>query len=134
MLERVLILGALAALVTLCWWMWRMQQARRVQQLARQELLFAPIVPVGQPAIVAFTLPNCQDCRARQAPALVRLRSQLDAQVAIVTLNVAEHPELADRLGLLTVPATAVVDAQGMLRHLNQGFADEAVLRQQLPA
>ncbi|MBX0328162.1 thioredoxin family protein, partial [Oscillochloris sp. ZM17-4] len=93
---------------------------------------FAAIVPAGVPAVVAFTLPGCADCRARQAPALRRLSESLGERVHVRTLTVSEHPELADKLGLLTVPATAVVDARGVLRHLNQGFADEGRLAGQL--
>ncbi len=81
---------------------------------------------------MAFSLPNCGDCRARQAPALNRLRAQLGEQVAVVTLTVSEHADLADRLGLMTVPATAILDERGSLRHLNQGFADEQRLIEQL--
>lgn len=133
MLERLLILGAVASFVVLGWWVVHVIRARRVQQLAETRL-FGGLVPEGRPAIVAFSLPNCGDCRARQAPALNRLRAQLGEQVAVVTLMVSEHPELAERLGLMTVPATAVLDERGVLRHLNQGFADERRLVGQLHA
>jgi thiol-disulfide isomerase/thioredoxin len=133
MIERFLILVAVAAVVAIGWLLLRVIQARRVRRLAEKQI-FGELVPVGRPAVVAFTLPNCADCRARQAPALNRLRAHLGEQVAVVTLMVSDHPELADRLGLMTVPATAVLDERGTLRHLNQGFADEGRLLGQLNA
>jgi thiol-disulfide isomerase/thioredoxin len=90
------------------------------------------MLPAGRPAVVAFTLPTCVDCKARQAPALRRLSESLGNRVVVQTLTVSDHSNLADKLGLLTVPATAVVDANGVLRHLNQGFADVDLLVSQL--
>jgi thiol-disulfide isomerase/thioredoxin len=133
MLERALILIAVAAALAAGYCLLRAWQAHRLRALAA-ERPFAGLVPAGRPAVVAFTLPGCVDCRARQAPALRRLSESLGEGVVVQTLTVSEHPGLADRLGLLTVPATAVVDARGVLRHLNQGFADEGRLAGQLGA
>ena len=133
MLERVLILVAVAAILAVGSWLLRAWQARRLRSLETEQP-FAGIVPVGKPAVVAFTLPTCGDCKARQVPALRRLSESLGDRVVIQTLTVSEHPDLADRLGLLTVPATAVIDARGVLRHLNQGFADVERLTGQLGA
>jgi thiol-disulfide isomerase/thioredoxin len=133
MIERALILVAVAATVAACYGLLRAWQARRLSMLAI-ERPFADLLPAGRPAVVAFTLPTCVDCRARQAPALRRLSNFLGDRVVVQTLTVSEHPALADRLGLLTVPATAVVDARGVLRHLNQGFTDEGRLVSQLGA
>lgn len=131
MIERILILLALAALISVGWRALRLLQARRLRAL-QAERPFGELVPAGRPAVVAFTLPGCAECKARQAPALRRLGEQLGDQVVVKTLTVSEHPALADRLGLLTVPATAVLDASGALRHLNHGFADEVRLAGQL--
>jgi thiol-disulfide isomerase/thioredoxin len=133
MIERALILIAVAAALAAGYGLLRAWQARRLHGLAA-ERPFAGIVPDGRPAVVAFTLPGCADCRARQAPALRRLSASLGEGVVVQTLTVSEHPALADKLGLLTVPATAVLDARGVLRHLNQGFADEGRLISQIGA
>ncbi|MEI8309051.1 MAG: thioredoxin family protein [Chloroflexales bacterium] len=133
MIERTLILVALAAALAVGYWLLQGWQARRLRNL-ESERPFAGLVPVGKPAVVAFTLPTCVDCKARQVPALRRLSESLGDRVNIQTLTVSDHPDLADRLGLLTVPATAVVDAGGVLRHLNQGFADVERLTGQLSA
>lgn len=131
MLERLLILLALAALIAAVWALLRWWRRRLLAALADQQP-FAAILPVSGPAVVAFTLPTCAECRARQAPALERLRGQVDSAVTITTLAADRHGDLLARLGIMTVPATAVLDAIGAVRAINQGFADEARLRRQL--
>lgn len=132
MAERLLILLALAAALVAGWRLLGLWQARRLRALA-VERPFASILPGGRPAVVAFTLPSCVDCRARQAPALERLRASAPA-VEIAVLRADGHDELVERLGILTVPATVVLDAGGGVRFLNNGFADEARLAGQLAA
>lgn len=133
MLERLLILVALTAVLGVIWVLLRQHQARRLAVLASQRP-FAGLVPVGRPAVVAFTLPTCAECRARQTPALERLRQQLGTTVQITTLSADAHATLVERLGIMTVPATAILDPEGAVRALNQGFADETRLLQQLDA
>jgi thiol-disulfide isomerase/thioredoxin len=131
MLERTLILLAVSVGVALAWALLRARQARRVAGLAGARP-FDGLIPAGAPAVVAFTLAGCADCKARQAPALRRLAERAGPRATVVTLDAAAHPELTARLGLLTVPSTAILDARGGLRHLNQGFADEECLAGQL--
>jgi thiol-disulfide isomerase/thioredoxin len=133
MIERIFILLALATAVALAFLLWRTLQRQRLRTLAL-ETPFTAFVPAGHPAVIAFSLSTCSDCRARQAPALQRLSTQLGTGVTIVTLNAAEHSALAERLGLLTVPSTAVLDARGAVRYVNQGFADEGRLQEQIAA
>jgi len=131
MLERLLLVAALAALVLVVWLLLRAGQRRRLHALADARP-FAALVPAGRPAIVAFSLPTCVECRVRQAPALGRLRAQLASAAHVTTLSAEDHPALVAQLGILTVPATLVLDTTGAVRFLNQGFADEARLLRQL--
>jgi hypothetical protein len=140
MAERLLLIVGLAALLIGVRALLRLRQARRLRLLAAERPLQG-LVPTGRPAVVAFTLPSCVECRARQKPALEQLRAQRAAAVApgrradeylIATLSAEAHPEVVGRLGILTVPATAVLDAQGQVRFINQGFADAARLAAQL--
>jgi hypothetical protein len=39
---------------------------------------------------------------------------------------------LVQQIGILTVPATLVLDAAGTVRHLNLGYASDVRLREQL--
>jgi len=131
MIERLLILLAFGSSIALGWLLLRRLLAQRLQQLATQRP-FTALVPSGRPAIVAFTLPTCVECRTRQTPTLTRLQQQLGAAAQIMTLRADNHGELVTQLGIMTVPATVVLDATGVVRALNHGFADEARLLGQL--
>ncbi|MFV9502942.1 MAG: thioredoxin family protein [Oscillochloridaceae bacterium umkhey_bin13] len=131
MLERMLVLVALAVLIGVAWAGVRWLQQRRLCTLA-VERPFAGVITPGRPTVVAFTLPSCSECRARQAPALERLRHQAGATISVTLLSAEVHPTLVERLGIMTVPATAVVTADGRVKAINQGYADEARLLQQL--
>ncbi|NJN17486.1 MAG: thioredoxin family protein [Oscillochloris sp.] len=131
MVERLVIVAALAAGLTVLIWLGRRLAQRRMATLADQHI-FADLLPAGVPAVVAFTLPGCGDCRARQEPALRRLADRIGNRAAVLSLRADEHATLADKLGLLTVPATVVIAADGRLRALNQGYADDELLAGQL--
>ncbi len=130
MIERIAIvvglglgLLALAALGRL----WRRAHVRRLGgQVSRSPL------PRGRPGIVAFSTPTCAECRMRQAPALARLTDSLGETISMQSLSALEHSELVTEWGILTVPATVVVDASGAVRHLNLGYASDHLLRAQL--
>ena len=92
----------------------------------------AIVAPPGRPAIVSFSTPTCIECKNRQAPALTRLAAALGDAVTIRSLSALEHPDLVDQIGILTVPATVVLDRRGTVRHLNLGYASEQKLRDQL--
>jgi hypothetical protein len=131
MLERVVILLALALAVLAVWGLARLWRARRLRRLGEASPLTG-LVPPGRPAIVAFSTPSCTDCRARQAPTLARLAAALGDTVTIQTLSALDHPALVRQVGVLTVPATVVVDAAGRVRHLNLGYAAESTLHSQV--
>jgi thiol-disulfide isomerase/thioredoxin len=133
MIERLLLLGGVVLAVAVVWLVVRLWRTRRLAAL-RDTSPLATIVPVGRPAVVAFSTPTCAECRTRQAPALARLRAEFGDTISVQTLAATEHPELVDQLGVLTVPATAVVDARGVVRQLNLGFADTARLAAQVRA
>jgi hypothetical protein len=48
------------------------------------------------------------------------------------TLAAPDYPQLVDRLGILTAPATVVLDMTGTVRFVNLGFMDAATLAAQL--
>ncbi|MEF3275546.1 MAG: thioredoxin [Chloroflexus sp.] len=131
MIERLLIVVAIAGAILLIWGGIRLWQARRLQSLPAAPLL-AGIVPLGKPAVVGFAMPGCRECRSRQAPALAQLASLLGDQITVETVLALEYPQLVDRLGILTVPATVVLDAHGIVYQVNQGFTDAATLMRQV--
>ena len=133
MIDRLLILTTVILAVAAVWGGLRLWQRYKLRRMAG-ERPFQQVVPSGRPAIVAFTDPHCYDCYGRQTPALTRLQKTVHDRVTITSLSALEHPDLVDRLGILTVPATVVIDAQGSIRHLNLGYASDVKLREQLAA
>ncbi|MDQ4077695.1 MAG: thioredoxin family protein [Chloroflexota bacterium] len=130
MIERLIVLGVFAFLLIVLMTVargWRRWQERRLREEPGVEVL-----PAGRPGVVAFSTENCVQCRTRQAPALTRLRETLNERINIRTLSALEHRDLVEQWGILTVPATVVLDASGTVQHLNLGFASDQKLRQQL--
>jgi hypothetical protein len=130
-IERFFFLLLLSISIAAVWGLLRLWRAQRIARLHR-ERLFGDLAPVGRPAVIAFSTRTCAECRTRQAPALQRLSDQLGAAVTVRSLQAHEHPELVDRLGILTVPATVILDADGIARHTNLGFTDTARLAAQV--
>ncbi len=133
MIERLVILAALALALAAVWAALRLWLAARQRSLAAERPL-AGLLPPGRPAVVAFSTPGCAACRAQQAPALERLRADQGQAVTVLSLLATEHPALVERLGILTVPATVVLDAAGAVRRVNLGFTDAPQLAAQLRA
>jgi hypothetical protein len=128
MFERVIILIGLAFLIAVGWAAIRLWLAWKL----RTATPLADLAPSGRPAVIAFSTPSCVECRVRQAPALSRLAAALGDQVTVRSLSALEHPDLVKKIGILTVPATIVLDSAGKLRHLNLGYASDVRLREQL--
>jgi thiol-disulfide isomerase/thioredoxin len=131
MLERILILLSLGLLIIAGWGLLRLWRGAKLRRLRNQAPL-AGLVPVGRPAVVAFSTPSCAECRVRQAPALARLAATLGDSVTVRSLSALEHPDLVQRIGILTVPATLVLDRAGRVRDLNLGYTTDQRLREQL--
>jgi hypothetical protein len=131
MLERILILIALALLIAAGWGVLRLWRGVKLRRL-RDVSPLVKLVPVGRPAVVAFSTPSCAECRTRQAPALARLAAALGDAVTVRSLSALEHPNLVQQIGILTVPATVVLDRDGHVRDLNLGYASDERLREQL--
>ncbi|WP_298819789.1 thioredoxin family protein [Chloroflexus sp.] len=131
MIERLLVVAVIGGVILLVWAGLRRWQAGRLRALSETQL-FIGIVPPGKPVVVAFSTPGCRECRSRQAPALTQLVALLGEQVTVATVLAPEHPHLVDRLGILTAPATVVLDGRGIVRQVNQGFADAITLARQV--
>ncbi|MBI5650140.1 MAG: thioredoxin family protein [Chloroflexi bacterium] len=87
---------------------------------------------IGVPAILYFTTPDCAPCRTVQAPAIEELRAQFDDRLQVIKVDASERIDLANSWGVLSVPTTFIIDAHGQPRHVNNGVASAAKLRQQL--
>jgi thioredoxin 1 len=107
---------------------WRLAWLRRMER--------NPLVGlggrIGVPAILYFTTPDCVPCKTVQAPAIEILQAQFGERLQVIKIDAAERNDLADAWGVLSVPTTFIIDAQGQPRHVNNGVASAAKLRQQL--
>jgi thioredoxin 1 len=86
----------------------------------------------GVPAILYFTTPDCLPCKTVQSPAIETLQAQFGERLQIIKVDASERIDLADAWGVLSVPTTFIIDAQGQPRHVNNSVASAAKLRQQL--
>src|SRR5688500_7084588 len=101
-LERLLILGLLVALVLVGWLLVRLWRAARLRRLRAEDRPLVALVPLGRPAVVAFSTPTCAECHTRQAPALARLAAEMGDATTIRTVSALEQRDLADHVGILT--------------------------------
>ncbi len=86
----------------------------------------------GVPAILYFTTPDCVPCRTIQGPAIEELREQFGDRLRIIKVDASQRADLANSWGVLSVPTTFIIDAQGQPRHVNNGVTPAARLRRQL--
>jgi thioredoxin-like negative regulator of GroEL len=125
--DRVLVLAAVAVLVAALVVGGRALAARRLRGLrdAAPAALWAALEsePDGRPTVVAFSTPSCAACRTAQRPALAALEARAGGRVRVLHVDAAARPEVARTFGVMTVPATTVLDERGAVVAANQGFA-----------
>lgn len=86
----------------------------------------------GLPGILYFTTPDCAPCYTMQQPALERLRAEWVSGLQVVEIDASAQTGIADHWGVLSVPTTFVLDANGQPQHINHGVASAEKLRRQL--
>ena len=138
MLERALLLTAIAGLVILASAAIRAWSARRAARLRREPAatVWSALgqAPDGRPGLVVFSAPLCIACRTAQQPAVEVVEAEYRGGLRIVHVDIAERPQAARAFSILTAPSTAVLAPDGSVSALNQGFASAARLRAQLTA
>jgi thiol-disulfide isomerase/thioredoxin len=85
----------------------------------------------GLPVLLYFTTPTCSPCKTVQRPAIQRLQENLGQQLEVVEVDAASQPEIASQWGVLSVPTTFLIDAQGNPRYVNHGVAPLEKLQRQ---
>ena len=89
-------------------------------------------VRIGLPSLLYFTTPSCAPCRTIQRPAIHRLQEKIGDQLHVIEVDAFLRPEVASQWGILSVPTTIVLDAQGTPRFVNHGIAPTEKLYQQI--
>lgn len=128
MLERAMIALALLALGYV---FIRLVQQWQLKRVTPADPLLAGLA-LDRPTIIYFTTPGCMTCKTAQQPALQRLQRALAGGLQIVQIDASQQPDVAHRWGVQTAPTTFVLDHTGQLVAVNNGLADEALLRKQL--
>ena len=93
---------------------WILYRAGRQPQIAGVTLL-------GIPTLLYFTTPSCAPCKTVQRPAIERLMELTGDRLQVVEIDAASQPEVARQWGVLSVPTTFILDAEGHPRHVNHG-------------
>jgi thiol-disulfide isomerase/thioredoxin len=86
----------------------------------------------GLPSILYFTTPDCLPCKTVQRPAIQRVQEALGQRLQVVEVNAYDQPDLAKKWGVLSVPTTFILDAQGQPRAVNHGATPANKLLKQL--
>jgi thiol-disulfide isomerase/thioredoxin len=131
MIDRLMILIAVAALAVIVYRQFQRAQMRHAAQLAPLDPLLAVRRP-GVPAILYFTSPTCVPCKMQQRPAIQRLLNELGDGVQVIEVDALEQPDAADRWGVLSIPTTFILDRQGQPREINYGVTRTEKLKHQL--
>ena len=85
----------------------------------------------GLPVLLYFTTPTCAPCKTVQRPAIQRLQKNIGDHLEVVEVDAASQPEIASQWGVLSVPTTFLIDAQGNPRYVNHGVAPLEKLQRQ---
>lgn len=86
----------------------------------------------GVAVLLYFTTPTCAPCKTIQRPAIQRLQERIGERLEVVEIDAASQPEVASQWGVLSVPTTFIIDAQGNPRYVNHGVAPLDKLQRQL--
>ena len=87
--------------------------------------LLADLGPIRSGAfiLVYFSAPTCAVCKTVQRPAIERLKGILGDSLQVFEIDITKEPELALRWGVLSVPATFLINPRGELHHANYDVA-----------
>lgn len=133
MVERVAIVLGVLVLALLAAYLVQGRARRRAEALAGTPLPaeLGSRLNFSTPGLVYFYGPHCSICR-RQAGELEGLA--VSDNVPILHVDARSEPQLADDLGVMTVPATVVFDRSRRVHSVNLGFRSADALREQLLA
>ena len=99
---------------------------------ARAKVPALKMAHLGTPVLLYFTTPTCVPCKTVQRPAIQRVSQQIGSRVRVLEIDASQQPELASQWGVMSVPTTFLIDAQGRPRHVNHGVALAEKLMKQI--
>ena len=134
MIERTLVVILVVVALVAAWRLLGLWQQWRLRRLHSSPVTpeLVPFIKPGNPTVIAFSTPGCSECRSRQLPALEQLQARLQDRVHIAHVSAPEHPALASHFGILTVPATIILDGTGKPQHINLRYTSADRLESQV--
>jgi thioredoxin-like negative regulator of GroEL len=123
----LLTVAIIGAGLTLFWLVNKVSLVRSMKQAVN-----IPAFRPGKPAIVYFTTPTCAPCKTIQRPAIESIKKMLGEKLQVIEIDASEHTRIAKEWGVISVPTTYVLNADGKPRHVNHGVAPAAKLIRQL--
>ncbi len=127
-LERLLIAVAISGLAIAAFTVFNRLTLRRATSKVSRFESYRP----GLPAIVYFTTPSCVPCKTVQRPAIERMKAHFGKAFQVIEVDASTSPDLAQEWGVMSVPTTFVIAADGQPRHVNHGIATAEKLIKQL--
>jgi thioredoxin-like negative regulator of GroEL len=89
-------------------------------------------LPTGlNPSLLFFSSDSCAPC-ITQDSYLEKLKPELQGKLSVEKIDVNLDRDLADQLGIFTLPTTVLVDRSGQVRNINYGLTTAAKLEGQL--
>jgi thiol-disulfide isomerase/thioredoxin len=85
----------------------------------------------GKKSLIYFSTPDCSVCRGAQKPALDKLRDVMGDGLEIIEVNAYDQVDIAREWGVLSVPATVLLDEDGTPLAVNYGLASFSKLQKQ---
>jgi thiol-disulfide isomerase/thioredoxin len=81
--------------------------------------------------LLYFTTPSCVPCKTTQRPEINKVKEQLGENLQVIEIDAYAQPEIASQWGVLSVPTTFMIDANGQPRHVNHGVTSADKLLKQ---
>jgi thioredoxin-like negative regulator of GroEL len=130
MLERLALLALLLVGLAALWV--AVVAGARYRRWRRVDRMRNPELSQGKTTVLFFTGEHCSVCHHRQKPALDVVRSSHNGDLRVIELDAVEENSLARRFGVLSLPSTVVLAADGTVGAVNYGFAPSDQLNAQL--
>ena len=83
------------------------------------------------PTLLFFSSDSCAPCLTQDIY-LDQLKPETQRNISVDKIDVDLNHEMAEQLGVFTLPTTVLVDRSGQVRHINYGLTTAAKLEGQL--
>lgn len=103
--------------------MWVGWRRRHVMRAGAADLVTSFRAARADTLVLVFGTPECVPCKTVQRPALDALLERFPGRVTVAEVDALQAPDLVQRFGILTVPSTVVIGADGGIRAINHGTA-----------